>query len=61
LPLFARTRRLQHIPLLFSAFNYAQERSHYFDAGIDQNIPFGCSKPAARNCNNGNFDQAMRW
>jgi len=46
---------------LFSAFNYAQERSHYFDAGIDQNIPFGCSKPAARNCNNGNFDQAMRW
>ncbi len=26
------------------------ERSHYFDAGIDQNIPFGCSKPAARDC-----------
>jgi outer membrane receptor protein involved in Fe transport len=26
------------------------ERSHYFDAGIDQNIPFGCSKPAAHDC-----------
>ena len=26
------------------------ERSHYFDAGIDQNIPFGCSKPAAKDC-----------
>src|SRR6202035_5781562 len=27
-----------------------RERSHYFDAGIDQNIPFGCSKPAAKDC-----------
>jgi hypothetical protein len=26
------------------------ERSHYFDAGIDQNIPFGCTKPAAKDC-----------
>jgi hypothetical protein len=26
------------------------ERSHYFDAGIDQNIPFNCSKPAAKDC-----------
>jgi outer membrane receptor protein involved in Fe transport len=26
------------------------ERSHYFDVGIDQNIPFGCSKPAAKDC-----------
>jgi outer membrane receptor protein involved in Fe transport len=26
------------------------ERSHYFDAGIVQNIPFGCSKPAAKDC-----------
>jgi outer membrane receptor protein involved in Fe transport len=26
------------------------ERSHYFDAGIDQNIPFGCNKPAAKDC-----------
>ena len=26
------------------------ERSHYFDAGIDQNIPFGCDKPAAKDC-----------
>ena len=26
------------------------ERSHYFDAGIDQNIPFGCIKPAAKDC-----------
>ena len=26
------------------------ERAHYFDAGIDQNIPFGCSKPAAKDC-----------
>ena len=26
------------------------ERSHYFDAGINQNIPFGCSKPAAKDC-----------
>jgi outer membrane receptor protein involved in Fe transport/opacity protein-like surface antigen len=26
------------------------ERSHYFDAGVVQNIPFGCSKPAARDC-----------
>ena len=26
------------------------ERSHYFDAGLDQNIPFGCSKPAAKDC-----------
>ena len=26
------------------------ERSNYFDAGVDQNIPFGCSKPAAKDC-----------
>jgi outer membrane receptor protein involved in Fe transport len=26
------------------------ERSHYFDVGLDQNIPFGCSKPAAKDC-----------
>jgi TonB dependent receptor len=26
------------------------ERSHYFDAGVDQNIPFGCSKPTAKDC-----------
>jgi opacity protein-like surface antigen len=26
------------------------ERSHYFDAGVDQNIPFGCTKPAAKDC-----------
>ena len=26
------------------------ERAHYFDAGVDQNIPFGCSKPAAKDC-----------
>jgi hypothetical protein len=26
------------------------ERSHYFDAGVDQNIPFGCSSPTAKNC-----------
>ena len=26
------------------------ERSHYFDAGVVQNIPFGCSKPAAKDC-----------
>jgi outer membrane receptor protein involved in Fe transport len=26
------------------------ERSHYFDVGVDQNIPFGCNKPAAKDC-----------
>ena len=26
------------------------ERSHFFDVGVDQNIPFGCSKPAAKDC-----------
>ena len=26
------------------------ERSHYFDAGVDQKIPFGCSKPEAKDC-----------
>jgi outer membrane receptor protein involved in Fe transport len=26
------------------------ERSHYFDVGVVQNIPFGCSTPAARTC-----------
>jgi outer membrane receptor protein involved in Fe transport len=26
------------------------ERSHYFDAGVVQNIPFGCSAPAAKSC-----------
>jgi outer membrane receptor protein involved in Fe transport len=26
------------------------ERSHYFDAGVDQKIPFGCVKPSAADC-----------
>jgi opacity protein-like surface antigen len=26
------------------------ERSNYFDAGVLQNIPFGCSNPAAKDC-----------
>jgi outer membrane receptor protein involved in Fe transport len=26
------------------------ERSHYFDAGVDQKIPFGCITPAAKDC-----------
>ena len=26
------------------------ERSHYFDAGVDQNVPFGCDKPKAKDC-----------
>jgi outer membrane receptor protein involved in Fe transport len=26
------------------------ERSHYFDAGVDQKIPFGCSSTSARDC-----------
>jgi outer membrane receptor protein involved in Fe transport len=26
------------------------ERSHYFDAGIDQRIPIGCSTPGAKDC-----------
>lgn len=26
------------------------ERSHYFDVGADQKIPFGCSKPEAKDC-----------
>ena len=26
------------------------ERSHYFDVGVDQNIPFGCSKPKDKDC-----------
>ena len=26
------------------------ERSNYFDAGVVQNVPFGCSKPAAKDC-----------
>jgi outer membrane receptor protein involved in Fe transport len=26
------------------------ERSNYFDVGVDQNIPFGCDKPAAKDC-----------
>lgn len=26
------------------------ERSHYFDAGVNQSVPFGCSKPAAKDC-----------
>jgi opacity protein-like surface antigen/outer membrane receptor protein involved in Fe transport len=26
------------------------ERSNYFDVGVNQNIPFGCSKPAAKDC-----------
>ena len=26
------------------------ERSHYFDAGVDQKIPFGCSSAGAKDC-----------
>ena len=26
------------------------ERSHYFDAGVDQKIPFGCASPGAKDC-----------
>jgi outer membrane receptor protein involved in Fe transport len=26
------------------------ERSNYFDAGVNQKIPFGCSNPAAKDC-----------
>jgi outer membrane receptor protein involved in Fe transport len=26
------------------------ERSHYFDAGVDQKIPLGCSSPGAKDC-----------
>jgi outer membrane receptor protein involved in Fe transport len=26
------------------------ERAHYFDAGVKQQIPFGCSSPAAKDC-----------
>ncbi len=26
------------------------ERSHYFDAGVDQKIPFGCNNPNAKDC-----------
>jgi outer membrane receptor protein involved in Fe transport len=26
------------------------ERAHYFDAGVTQSIPFGCSKPEAKDC-----------
>jgi outer membrane receptor protein involved in Fe transport len=26
------------------------ERSHYFDAGVDQKIPFGCNNPDAKDC-----------
>ena len=26
------------------------ERSHYFDAGVDQKIPFGCYGPASHDC-----------
>ena len=26
------------------------ERSHYFDAGVDQKIPIGCSTPGAKDC-----------
>jgi outer membrane receptor protein involved in Fe transport len=26
------------------------ERSHYFDAGVDQKIPFGCVTPTAKDC-----------
>jgi len=26
------------------------ERSHYFDVGADQKIPFGCDKPEAKDC-----------
>jgi outer membrane receptor protein involved in Fe transport len=26
------------------------ERSHYFDAGVDQKIPFGCASPGGKDC-----------
>jgi outer membrane receptor protein involved in Fe transport len=26
------------------------ERSHYFDAGVDQKIPFGCDTPSGKDC-----------
>ena len=26
------------------------ERSHYFDAGVDQKVPLGCSSPGAKDC-----------
>ena len=26
------------------------ERSHYFDAGVDQKIPLGCTSPSAKDC-----------
>jgi outer membrane receptor protein involved in Fe transport len=26
------------------------ERSHYFDAGVDQHVPLGCSSPGSRDC-----------
>jgi len=26
------------------------ERSHYFDAGVDQKIPFGCTSPGGKDC-----------
>jgi outer membrane receptor protein involved in Fe transport len=26
------------------------ERSHYFDAGVDQKIPFGCTSPSPKDC-----------
>jgi outer membrane receptor protein involved in Fe transport len=28
------------------------ERSHYFDAGVDQRIPLGCTSPAPKDCSN---------
>jgi outer membrane receptor protein involved in Fe transport len=28
------------------------ERSHYFDAGVDQKIPLGCTSPAPNDCSN---------
>lgn len=28
------------------------ERSNYYDAGVDQKIPFGCSSPGAKDCSN---------
>jgi outer membrane receptor protein involved in Fe transport len=28
------------------------ERSHYFDAGVDQKIPLGCTSPSPKDCSN---------
>ena len=45
---FANTTAAQ--PLTQGNSPVLPERSHYFDVGVDQNIPFGCRKPEARDC-----------